>query len=312
MQKHGGDITVKSELGKGSDFIVWLKKGKDHFSIEELKKAPKEVIESDLNSLPKVEQITQLIQESDKNISVLIVEDNKELRNYLANDLAKFYKIIEARNGRIGIELAIKHLPDIIVSDVLMPEVNGIELCRTIKQNDSISHIPIILLTARAAIDEQIEGTEAGADAYIVKPFNSDLLKSRINQLLQSRKVLFAKYSANLKVLPEIDQFTNFDKNFLKKVTDFVLENIGNFDLSVEEMGEKMLLSRSQLYRKIKSLTGHSATGFIRIIRLEHARKLITLQKMPINEAGFKVGFSTPSYFSKCYKEYFGINPSEE
>ncbi|MDA3892801.1 MAG: response regulator [Salinivirgaceae bacterium] len=312
IEKHGGDITVDSLPGEGSDFKVWLKVGNDHFSPEELKKAPKEIIEPDPNPLPIINTTQIPVQESDKSISVLIVEDNRELRDYLAKELQKYYKVIEARNGKIGIELAEKHLPDIIISDVLMPETDGLELCRAIKNNEGISHIPIILLTARASVEDQIEGTEAGADAYIVKPFNPDLLKSRVTQLLQSRKQLFSKFSADLRIIPQIDVFTNYDKTFLQRVSDYIIENISNADLSVEELGDRMHLSRSQLYRKIKSLTGHSATEFIRIIRLEQAKKLIVVSRLPINEVGYKVGFGTPSYFSKCYKEHFGKLPSEE
>lgn len=312
IQKHFGDITVKSQPGMGSEFCMWLRTGKEHFADEELSQAPKDVLDSDLNPLPDFSPEGESVQVADKNVSILVVEDNKELRTYLVRELARYYKILEAANGKEGIEIAQKNLPDIIISDVLMPEMDGIELCKAVKNNVSISHIPVILLTARAGVEDQIEGTNAGADAYVVKPFNPHLLKSRINQLLQSRRILFAKYSANFNLLPEIKEYTSFDKDFLTKVSDYILEHIGNPELSIEELSDKMNLSRSQLYRKIKSLTGYSATEFLRILRLEQARKLITIRKTPINEAGYQVGFGTPSYFSKCYKEHFGISPSEE
>jgi len=312
IEKHHGDITVNSKPGIGSEFCVWFRTGKQHFSDSELEKASKEIIKTDLDPLPVFNIDNESIQSQNKNITVLVVEDNKELRSYLVGELNRYYRVIEAENGKVGIELAESRLPDMIVSDVLMPEIDGIELCKAIKTNIAISHIPIILLTARAAIEDQIEGTNAGADAYIIKPFNPELLKSRITQLLNSRKILFAKYSGNLNVLPNIDEYTSFDRDFLTKVTEYIIENISNADLSIEELSGKMNLSRSQLYRKIKSLSGHSATEFLRVIRLEQARKLITIKKVPINEACYQVGFGTPSYFSKCYKEHFGLLPSEE
>lgn len=311
IEKHEGDISVESTVGKGSNFVFWLRTGNEHFADQDLKKASREVVGEHPYPLPKIE-LKDVERTDIKNTSILIVEDNKELRKYLVGELEHYYKVYEAANGEIGIELTEKHLPDIIVSDVLMPEKDGYELCRAIKSNQKISHIPIILLTARAAIEDQIEGTEAGADAYIIKPFNPSLLKSKINQLLNSRRVLFAKFSSELNVVPGMDVFTNYDKDFLKKVSNFVLDNIIDSELSVEVLGDKMNLSRSQLYRKIKSLTGHTATEFIRIIRLEQAKKLITISKLPINEVCYKVGFATPSYFSKCYKEHFGKLPSEE
>jgi DNA-binding response OmpR family regulator/nitrogen-specific signal transduction histidine kinase len=312
VEKHNGDIRVESELGYGSTFTIWLQTGNDHFSEADLKKAPKDIIEPEPNPMPGFQELHKHTENIDKNISVLIVEDNKELRKYLVQELEYNYKVFEARNGTQGIEYALKHMPDIIISDVLMPEADGFELCRAVKGNDAICHIPIILLTARANVEDQIEGTNAGADAYIIKPFNPGLLKSKITQLLTSRKVLFAKFSTEFKLLPDFDGFTNYDKDFLKKVTDYVIENISNSDLSVEELSETMHLSRSQLYRKIKSLSGHSANEFIRIIRLGQAKKLIQLKQLPINEVGYKVGFATPSYFTKCYKEHFGKLPSEE
>lgn len=312
MQKHFGDITVKSKPGIGSEFSMWLRTGKEHFPEEELSNVPKEVIEADLNPLPDFSNANEQTPVVNKNVSVLVVEDNKELRTYLVKELALHYKILEAKDGKIGIEMAQRHLPDIIISDVLMPEMDGIELCKLVKNDAAISHIPIILLTARAGVEDQIEGANAGADAYVIKPFNPHLLKSRINQLLLSRKILFAKYSANFNLLPGIEEYTSLDKDFLTKVSDYIVEHMGNPELSIEELSDEMNLSRSQLYRKIKALTGYTATEFLRILRLEQARKLITLRKTPINEAGYQVGFGTPSYFSKCYKEHFGISPSDE
>ena len=312
VEMHKGIIDVNSVKGEGSVFRVLLQRGARHFQESELTTEKTDVVSTSLDIQTK-EEMTSLSDTIKGNkLSVLLVEDNTELRDYLKSELKHHYKVYEANNGITGLELIRKHLPDIVVSDVLMPDKNGFELCEELKSDLQISHIPVILLTAKGTVEDQIQGAEVGADAYLVKPFHPRLLKSKMQQLLKSREELFKRYSSQLNLIPEESNYNLLDKDFLTRVSDYVIEHISDPELSVEEVGTKMNLSRSQLYRKIKSLTGYSVNEFIRVIRLEQAKKLISTRKYTINEVGYNVGFSSPSYFSKCYKEHFGNLPSDD
>lgn len=312
MDLHHGVITVNSEINKGAEFVIWLQKGKTHFKKEQIKNEDFELQEQVIPREANM-QITKGLQTAE-NIkhTLLIVEDNVELRKYLKAELSRSFKILIARNGKEGLEMTISHFPDVVVSDVIMPVKDGYELCRDIKSNIKISHIPVVLLTARGAVEDQIKGIETGADDYVVKPFNTRLLKAKINLLITSREQLMLKYSGEINSISDDVSFTSLDRNFLKDVNKFVLDNISNPELSVELIGEKLAISRSQLYRKVKALTGISMNEYIRVIRLDTAKKFIESRKYPINEVVYKVGFSSPSYFTKCYKIHFGKLPSEE
>lgn len=313
MELHKGYITVESEWNSGADFTIWLRDGKLHFQNEQVKTA-----EYDLK-----EQTTAITHESLKVITegetstaqkftVLIVDDNAELRKYLKSELGQSFKILIAKNGQEGIEMALRYYPDIIISDVIMPEKDGYQLCEEVKTNLKLSHIPVILLTAKGAIEDQLKGIKTGADDFIVKPFNTGLLKAKVKHLIASREQLIKKYSTEINLLSEEATINSVDRNFLKEVNQYIVEHLNDPDLSVEQVGEKMAISRSQLYRKIKALSGISVNEYIRSVRLETAKKYITSKQFSINEVVYKVGFSSPSYFSKCYKEHFGVLPSEE
>ena len=313
---HKGRVEVRSKVGAGSRFIIWLKKGKDHLSDEELLKSTSEIIETQALTDTTLEYNEECRKEKgtadDKKRGLLLVEDNSELRRYLKGELNNYFRVYEARDGTEGVFKAQEKMPDVIVSDVIMPISDGFQLCEKVKGDIRLSHIPVILLTARGTVEDQIEGNRIGADAYIVKPFNTKLLRSKIEQLINTREMLFKKYSGEINVLTQTENYTSLDRDFLKVVTDYIIENISDSELTVEGVGDKMALSRSQLYRKIKALSGYSVNEFIRVIRLEQAKKLILLRQQNINEICFSIGFSSPSYFSKCYKEYFGKLPSEE
>jgi DNA-binding response OmpR family regulator len=219
---------------------------------------------------------------------------------------------MESRDGDEGITRALDKIPDLIISDLLMPEKDGFELCETLKNNPKTAHIPIILLTAKTNVEDQIHGAQIGADLYLTKPFNMSLLKHNVAQLIRNREQLMLKFKEQSILLTDQSAHNAADLDFLQTITRYLLDNITDSELSVESVGDKMNLSRSQLYRKIKTLTGHSANEFIRITRLKQAQKLIKERKLNINEVGYSTGFASPSYFSKCYREYFGNLPSEE
>ena len=241
----------------------------------------------------------------------MIVEDNIELRNYLKSELKNHYRVLTANHGKEGYDLAIETLPDVIITDVIMPEMNGFELCRCIKTDIRTSHIPLLMLTAKAKIDDRIEGIEIGADAYMVKPFDMRLLKLRLSQLITSRQLIFNKYFSAISDLPANANTTSLDKEFIQKALNYINQHIGDSEISVESLASHLNLSRSQVYRKIKALTDQTANEFIRNIRLHKAKVLIQAGNTNISEVSYTVGFSTSSYFTKCFKNYFGVLPTQ-
>lgn len=219
------------------------------------------------------------------------------------------YKVSEAVDGKSGLELARRIMPDLVVSDIMMPVMDGLEFCRQLKQDPAVSHIPVILLTARSLDEQRAEGYEYGADAYISKPFSLRLLLSRIDNLIQSRKKLGQLFS-NSDGTDGFDRFANeTDKTFMTQLRKIIQENLGDSEFNVERIGDEIGLSRVQLYRKVKALTGHSPVEMLRKARLARARHLLQTTDRTVAEVAYSVGFSTPSYFSKCYKDEFGENP---
>lgn len=313
-----GKIEVMSEVEKGTKFKIFLALGTDHFKESEflsIKDSSADEKEK-MGVLPFQEEIEEMeilnfSEKSEKMETLLIVEDNFALRNYLKDQLKYQYKIIEATNGIEGLDLAFKVIPDIIITDVLMPKMDGVEFCRHIKNDIKTSHIPVLMLTAKAQSDDWLTGIEAGADTYINKPFDIKIVKSQIKQLITSRQILFNKYFKEVSNLDIKFQASMIDKNFISKVVQYVHAHIDDPDLNVERLAEELKLSRSQLYRKIKALTGQSANEFIRKIRLDKAKELIENGNETISEIGYKVGFATPSYFTRCFKAEFGKLPTE-
>jgi len=242
---------------------------------------------------------------------ILIVEDNFDLRIFLASELSEKYTIIQAEDGEPGIELAFKKIPDLIISDILMPQCSGIELCNVLKTDIRTCHIPIILLTAKTTISEQIEGVEIGADAYLTKPFNMQFLEAKINQLVQSRRKLYAHFSQDVYIMPNKITDNEMDQQFIQKTIDYIVLNIANDTLYVEGLASEMSMSRSNVYRKIKALTGKTIIEFITNIRLKQSIKLMEMQKYSLTEIAYMVGFTSLSYFTKCFKKQYGKPPSK-
>ncbi len=316
VQLHDGKVRVKSELGKGTTFEVLLPTGKDHFSEKELVQVNQSPLfvknkEHELNDLSKVNEYSKNFGKVIRSSTLLIVEDNSELRNYLKLELQEQYKVITANNGKEGLNQVYQYLPDIIITDVIMPEMDGLDFCKTIKSDIRTSHIPVLMLTAKALIDDRIESIEIGADAYMIKPFDMRLVKLRLDQLVKSRKLIFDKYFSAISGVIENENTTSIDKAFIQKILTYINDNISDSDLSVELLASELNLSRSQLYRKVKTLTGQTVNEFLRNIRLQRAKQILEKGRANVSEVCYHVGFASPSYFTKCFKAHFGILPTE-
>ena len=311
---HHGEVSATSVEGKGSTFTIHIPvRQKGEVTNQPTEKVEQLVEPSSAQEVPnQARHIDELIQpyQTDKP-EVLIIDDNNDIRTYLRTVLSESYNVSEASDGKSGLELARRIVPDIILSDIMMPIMDGLEFCQELKTDKAISHIPIILLTARSLDEQRAEGYEHGADAYIAKPFSLRLLLSRIENLIESRKKLSQVLSKGV----EDDQIGNLsnetDRSFLKQLRKIIQENLANSDLSVEQIGDEIGLSRVQLYRKVKALTGYSPVEIVRKARLTRARHLLQTTERTVSEVAYAVGFSTPSYFSKCYKDEFGENPKK-
>ena len=269
-----GSIKVDSTLGKGSVFEVSLPINYDAFKSDE----NIEFIMNDSQQTTtsyKIPENTSPTEGADKNIDILIVEDNEELRHFLVNMLQKDYRILEAADGKSGLDLTVSAMPDLIISDIMMPVMDGIELLEAVKKNHDISHIPFILLSAKASLDDRIQGLEYGADDYITKPFSSSYLKARISSLLKQRDALrrhFTRKSGDIS--PSIPQITHFDETFINQIVQAVEEGLQNPDFKIEDLADSMNLSRTVFYRKIRSLLGVSPIDFVRDMRIKRAVQL--------------------------------------
>ncbi|MFB6343500.1 substrate-binding domain-containing protein [Saccharicrinis sp. FJH62] len=316
---HHGDINVKSKLGEGTIFIIRLPVGDKHLT-EQVK--IKSSGNRPVGHKPKRRDeiyINPVLDNEEKNIEVdfgekqtiLLVEDEKDVREYIKDSLNYYYNIIEAENGKKALDLIREDEPDIIISDVMMPEMDGMELTRTLKNDLKTCHIPIILLTARASQEQKFEGLEEGADSYIPKPFNSKHLQIRVKKLLELREKIQERYKGQLLIEENDSDLSKLDRKFLNKISQIVEEHLEKEELTVEELSQRLGLSRVHVYRKIKKLTGMSVSEFVRSVKLKLSLNLIKTSGKTISEIAYEVGFSSPSYFTKCFKDQFGISPSE-
>ena len=251
---------------------------------------------------------TDMADDGDKEI-ILVIDDNQDVRDYVKMLLTPQYRVIEASNGQEGLRQAMKHVPDAIICDVMMPVMDGMECCRRLKSEVQTSHIPVMMLTAYAMDEQKIRGYECGADSYILKPFSAQLLRARLRNLLDNRHRLNIFFTGTATVKKEAAG--KVDQGFAERLRTLIEKRLGDSELRVEDLGEELGLGRVQLYRKAKSLTGYSPNELLRIARLKRAAALLASTEKTIAEIAYETGFSAPSYFAKCYRDYFGESPTD-
>ena len=320
VELHHGRIELDSEEGKGSTFSVYLPQDINIYKSSELasndaKNEEDQVYSTNSKEMyfidtEKVENET--IETGDKKRgTILIVEDNNEIRHYLSSGLAELFNTLEAGNGEEALEKLKENEVDIIVTDVMMPVMDGIKLCKNVKQNIRTCHIPVIILSAKSETKDQMEGLQMGADDYIPKPFSLAILTTKIQNMMRTRRRMLERYSKSLEVEPEKITFNAMDEALLKRAVAIVEKNMDNIEFSTDEFAREMNMSRSNLHLKLKAITGESTIDFIRKIRFNEAAKLLKDGRYTIAEVSTMVGFNTPSYFATSFKKYFGCLPTE-
>jgi signal transduction histidine kinase/DNA-binding response OmpR family regulator len=318
VELHQGKICVQSEEGKWTEFTIEMLTGKDHFKAEDIADEDYTDNYQTSDNLDLYREKSPVIAEqletakNEKPI-LLIVEDNPDVREYIRNSLGDEFNFAEAANGEQGLLKAVKLIPDLIISDIMMPKMDGYELTKHLKTDEKTNHIPVILLTAKSNLDSKIEGLDVGADDYLIKPFECTELKIRINNLINTRKLLQEKLLRGEKIHLRNNEkkLSEINERFLAKLVEIIKKHISEEEFSIEEFAEEAGMSRTQLHRKVKAVTGKSASRYVRSYRLAEAKKLIEENKGNISETAYTVGFSSPVYFSKCFKEEFGYPPSE-
>jgi DNA-binding response OmpR family regulator len=320
VEIHKGKINIQSEFHKGTTCTVTIPISKTAYSnnsIIELQpqkydfkytKIGVDVIKE--NQLLPKKPIKSTKEHSKETPLLLIVEDNRELQDYLVTFFSYDYRILTANNGKEGLEQAIKNIPSIIISDLMMPEMNGIEMCKKLKTNINTSHIPILILTAKAGLENEKEGLETGADEFILKPFNIEVLKLRLDNILRTKEQWIQKFRTNSSSKSWKELSNKLDQKFIEKSINIIKKNLDNTEFSVEKFALEIGMSRSALFLKLKSITRQSTSEFIRTIRLNKAAKLIESGKYSITEVIYMVGFSDPKYFRTCFKKHFDCTPS--
>lgn len=331
VELHHGEARVESEPGKGSDFIVVIPRKQEgdsqviHNDVDIVDNSAnasasdsKNVVdESVLQYIDDGDRsrgkVQQLVSENTNRPTVLVIDDNTDIRQYERTLLQDEYVVLEAADGKEGLAVALKEVPDLVICDVMMPVMDGLEFTKQLKTNTATSHIPVIMLTAKNLEEHRAEGYEHGADSYITKPFHSKVLLARIENLLRQRQLLKNLYQGTKEAEKEISEahLEDRDKQFLKQLQAIIQKNLSDSEFGVEDMGQQIGLSRVQLYRKVKAMTGSSVVDLLRKARLAKARRLLETRSMSISEVAYEVGFSAPSYFTKCFKEEYGMLPGD-
>lgn len=298
---HHGDIAVTSATGEGSTFMIWFPVNKDAYAASEIQKSFAATVD--------LTEGTPISSDASRS-TVLVVEDNADVRNYITEQLNVKFTILSAVNGEQGFTLATEHIPDLVITDIMMPVMDGMELARKLREDLRTSHIPLIMLTARSAKEDKLAGLEAGGEVYLTKPFDPEELLIRAEEMIRLREQLRKKYQKSALFVPESDELTNQDNNFLQNVHNQILANLSDEQFSVVTLSETLHMSRGTLHRKLKSLTGQSPNELIRHMRLEKAKQMLQ-GDVNISEVAFAVGFNSLAYFSKCYKDKYGHSPSD-
>lgn len=306
---HEGNIQVESTIGKGTIFRFRLKSDNTYPNALHLENTSKAILHETFDDETENQNI------SDQKPIILVIEDNDDIREYITNSLSDNYHVISATNGKEGLDLVLTHTPDLIISDIMMPVMNGIELCREIKKDMRSCHIPIILLTAKDSLQDQKEGYDNGADSYLTKPFSASMLHSRIENILENRKKIIRHFNITSSKEPvTIEEYTqphNLDNEFLQKINQLIEERLESEKIDIGYLSDKMCMSSSTLYRKMKALTGISTNEYIRKARMQYAKKFLEEGKYNISEITYKVGMNSLFYFRQCFKEEFGCTPTE-
>lgn len=331
VELHHGEARVESEPGKGSDFIVVIPREQegdsqvihndvdivDNSANASASEGKNVVDESVLQYIDDGDRsrgkVQQLVSENTNRPTVLVIDDNTDIRQYERTLLQDEYIVLEAADGKEGLSVAIKEVPDLVICDVMMPVMDGLEFTKQLKTNTATSHIPVIMLTAKNLEEHRAEGYEHGADSYITKPFHSKVLLARIENLLRQRQLLKNLYQGTKEAEKEISEahLEDRDKQFLKQLQAIIQKNLSDSEFGVEDMGQQIGLSRVQLYRKVKAMTGSSVVDLLRKARLAKARRLLETRSMSVSEVAYEVGFSAPSYFTKCFKDEYGMLPGD-
>ena len=319
IDMHRGSVHAESAEGKGTTFVIKLPDSQPGY--DPAKDAPAATqaekglvddnyIATDTTAQEATERITNAEDFDAERPLVLIIDDNNGMRAYLRSILQDKYNVSEATNGEQGLEKARREVPKLVVCDVMMPVMDGLEFTKRLKEDTATSHIPVVLLTARSLSEQRKEGYDTGADSYITKPFSGQVLLSRIENLLRSRIMLRSVFAGDKQETEEEEKLNEADKTFVGRLRTAIQENLGDSDFSVERLGEEIGLSRVQLYRKVKALTGQTPVELLRKARLTKARQLLEKTEKSVSEIAYEVGFTSPSYFNKCFKDEFDINPS--
>ena len=321
VELHHGSIRVESEENKGSRFIVVLPYNTNS-QVSETTESQNLVNDSERNWDAEIEIINDgstivenlelsHVAPSKTNYTLLIVEDDSDVRNYLVNEFKNEFHIIEAENGLVALEISKEKQLDIVLSDIMMPKMNGIEFCNAFKKDLATSHIPLILLTAKSSIENKIEGIEFGADDYIVKPFNVKYLRTKMYSLIRKREEMRKAFGKSFSINMPVVETQSIDDILITKAIEFIKKNITNTDLNGEMLADKLNISRVHLYRKLKALVDCSSSEFIRRVRLKHAITLLDANNLNISEVAYDCGFSSPAYFSTCFSNFYGMSPKE-
>ena len=316
VELHKGNITVKSKIDVGTKFILTIPYTADCYTAEERNNSDYVYYhEEQLSAIAVKPECTQKVTSATilQGSKLLIIDDDPEILNFLKYELSSDYEVVTAENGRIGLEKAYDVIPDLIISDVMMPGIDGISVCKELKSNINTSHIPIILLTAKSSVDDRIEGLEVGADSYIPKPFDIRHLRVRVKKLIELRENIRNNYAKQLenKIEEKPKGLSAIDEELLQKIIAYVNANISNPDVNGESIAKHVAMSRMSLHRKLKALTGLSAGDFIRNIRLEKGKNLLEAGGKTVSEVSYEVGYSSPSYFYTCFVRKYGAPPSD-
>lgn len=321
IELHKGEILVSSEPGKGSSFKIILPVGKKSYKKDEISREPQKGPSPELlETYQKIHEQSRksyypksssLNDEGKDTPLILVIDDNKDMLSFIRHELNTEYRIEEAQNGKEGVKMSIDHIPDLILCDVLMPEMDGLEFCTYIKNEVKTSHIPIILLTAKSAEEDQISGLLSGADDYITKPFNAEILKAKINNIIKSRKLLWEKF----KLIPDASikdiGYSSYDEQFLVKLNEVITQKFTDSELELKDIVREVGMSQAQLYRKIKSLTNLTVNEYIYSVRLKEAAHLLKSTTFNVSDIAYKVGYKNASHFTKSFRKHFGKSPSE-